>query len=72
MNFVHKDTEVNLCTTYEVGNTHRGKHVMILDPDVLISLAGRPWLQIYIAEFDNTIEDTISSQCDQVIQFWRN
>ena len=39
---------------------------MILDPGVLVSLAGRPWLENYLVEFDYKIEDMVSSECYQV------
>ena len=40
-------------------NQQRGK-IMILDPRVLVSLAGRPWLEKYLTEFDYRIEDIVS------------
>ena len=43
---------VNLSYTYVVENTLRGEQVKILDPGVPLSLAGRPWLEKYLAEFD--------------------
>ena len=46
--------------TYEVENTQRGENFFILDPEVPMSLAGRPWLINYLAEFDYTMKDMVS------------
>ena len=43
---------VNFCDTFVVENIQRGENVMILDPGAPMSLAGRPWLEKYLAEFD--------------------
>ena len=66
MNLVQEDMIVNLCDTFIVNNTQQ---VMILDPRVPISLAGKPWLDQYLKELDLTIEDLVSSSCYQVFQF---
>ena len=69
INLAHKDTIVNLCDTYRVENTQRGEHVMILDPGASVSLARKPWLSKYLAEFDLKIEYMESSVCFQVFRF---
>ena len=67
VNLVHDDTIANLCDTYEVENTKRGEKVMILDHGAPVSLAGRPWLNKYLAEIVFTIEDMVSTSCYKVI-----
>ena len=42
---------------YAVENTMGGGQVMILDPGAPMSLAGRPWLERYLAKFDYKIKD---------------
>ena len=69
VNHLQEDTVVNLCETYAVENTTRGEKVMILDPGVPITLAGRPWLEKCLAEFDHTITNLVSSECHQVFLF---
>ena len=49
---VQEETVVNLCNTYMLENNLRGEQVIVLDPEAPISLAGRPWLEKYLAEFD--------------------
>ena len=68
VNLVHDDTIVNLCDTYEVENTQRGEKVMILDPGAPVSLAWRPWLSKYLAEFGCKIKDIVSLCCPQVFK----
>ena len=41
----------------------------ILDPGAPVSLAGRPWLSKYLAEFDLKIEILKSSDFHQVFRF---
>ena len=42
---------------------------MILDSGTPVSLAGRPWLNRYLEEFDCMIEDMVSLSCYQVFRF---
>ena len=66
VNLVQDDIIINLCDTFAVNNTHRGEQVMILDPGVPMSLAARLWLDQYLKEFDLTIDNMVSSSCNQV------
>ena len=52
VNLVHDDLVVNLWNNYVVENTQEGEKVMILDLGDPMSLAGRPWLEKYLVEFD--------------------
>ena len=63
VNLVYEEKVVNLCDIYAVSNTRREEKVTILDPGAPMSLAGRPWLEKYLAEFDYKIEDKDSSVC---------
>ena len=63
LNLVHEDLVVNLCDNYMVENTQCGEKVMILDPGAPMSLAGSPWLEKYLAEFDLEIENMESTAC---------
>jgi len=40
----------------------------MFEPGAPMSLAGRPWLERYLAEFDYMIEDMVSSECYKL--FW--
>ena len=66
VNLVHEDSVVNLFDNYHI---QRGEKVMILDPGAPMSLAGKPWLEKYLADFDYKIEDMVSSKCYQVFRF---
>ena len=59
---------VNLCDTYTVDDTLRGEKVMILDPGAPMSLAGRPGLEEYLAEFFYKIKEMYSSKYHQVFR----
>ena len=67
VNLVQDDMIVNLCDSFAVNNAHKREQVMILDPEAPVSLAGRPWLDQYLKEFDLTIEDMVSSSCYQCL-----
>ena len=69
VNLVYDDMIVNLCDNYLVENTQGGEKVMILDPEAPMSVAGRHWLEKYLADFDYKIEDMVSSKCYQVFRF---
>ena len=69
VNLVHEDIVVNLFDTYVVYNTHRGEKIIILDPGAPLSLAGRPWLDLYLQEFDYTVVYMVSLSCYQVFIF---
>ena len=66
---VQEETVRNLCNTYVDENILRGEQVMILDHGAPMSLAGRSWLEKYLAEFDYMIEDMVSLKCYDVFRF---
>ena len=69
-------TTVNLCeegfTLSEemlVNYTDLGRQMMILDIGAPVSLAGVSWMTQYLQEFDLTIGEMKSTDCNQVFRF---
>ena len=60
VNLVQNEMIMNLCDSFAMNNTYKRKQVMILNPGAPLSLAGRPWLDQYLKEFDLTIKDIMS------------
>ena len=58
-------TSVNLCEVVEVGEemminytyTEMGRQIMILDIGAPVCIAGVPWMEQYLEEFDLKIQD---------------
>ena len=79
VNLVEKvpDTEVNLCGQVEdkkemVINytyTDMGRQMMILDLRASVSIAGVPWLEQYLEEFNLKIQDLKTGKCHQPFVF---
>ena len=70
-------TSVNLCEEVEVGEemminytyTDMGRQMMILDIGAPISIAGVPWMEQYLEEFDLKIQDLKAVKCHQPFVF---
>ena len=69
-------TTVNLCNEgfnlseeLLVNYTDLGRQIMILDIGAPVSLAGTAWMTQYLKEFDLTIEEMKSIECEQVFRF---
>ena len=70
-------TSVNLCEEVEVGEemminytyTDMGRQMMILDIGAPISIAGFPWMDQYLEEFDLKIKDLKAVKCHQSFMF---
>ena len=62
---------MNLFDTYEVENAQKGEHIIVLDPVENVSLAERPGLNKYLAEYDYIVEDMVTSSCSQVFSLFR-
>ena len=63
---MQRETIVNLFDAYEVENAQKGEHIIVLDPVVHVSLAERPGLNKYLAEYDYIVKDMVTSSCSQV------
>ena len=70
-------TSVNLCEEVKVGEemvinytyTDMGRQMMILDLGAPVSIAGFPWMEQYLEEFDLKIQDLKSVKCNQPFVF---
>ena len=75
--FPDPPTSVNLSEEIEVGKelmidytyTDMGRQMMILDIGAPISIAGVPWMEQYLEEFDLKIQDLKAVKCHQPFVF---